>query len=280
MWLGRIICTLLGYSALGIIGAIIGFFIGGIFDRGLSGADSLGTVGGGAFKGFGFGPSAEQLEQLQRVFFTTVFALMGHLAKADGRVSEEEVAHTEQFMGQMGLTPDHRREAIALFKAGSNAAFSLEDTLDEFMRVCGSHINLRQMVLVYLVGVALADGTLDPAEERMLRRVAERLGYSAADFEQLMSMIRGQDHFSRQQWGGGAATASASDIEAAYQALGVSSDASDKELKRAYRRLMSQYHPDKLMGEGVPEDMLKMATERSQEIQAAYDLIKKQRKAA
>lgn len=280
MWIGRIVGTVLGYIALGFWGGILGFLVGGIFDRGLRGADSLGSVGAGGFRGFGFGPSAEELEKMQTVFFKTVFSLMGHLAKADGRVSEEEVAHTEHFMGQMGLTPEHRREAIALFKTGASAGFSADTCLDEFIDVCGGQGNLRQMVLVYMIGVALADGSLHASEEKLLRRVAERLGFPDAAFDQIMSMIRGQEHFSHQQWGGGRASASARDMDAAYQALGISSGASDKEIKRAYRRLMSEYHPDKLMGEGVPEDMLKMATERSQEIQAAYDLIKKQRKAA
>ena len=64
----------------------------------------------------------------------------------------------------------------------------------------------------------------------------------------------------------------------AYEALGITEQTSDKDAKRAYRKLMSEYHPDKLMGQGVPDDMIKVATERSQEVQAAYDLIKKSRK--
>lgn len=271
MWAGRIIGTVLGYLTLGIFGAIFGFIIGGIFDRGLQYSRSLG--------GGGFGQSAEALEHVQSVFFKTVFSLMGHLAKADGRVSEEEVAHTEAFMAQLGMTAEHRREAIQLFKSGSATDFALDSTLAEFVEVCGRHQNLRQMLLVYLVGVALADGKLDAAEETVLRRVAEAIGYSRVAFEQLLSMIRAQDQFSHQHYNG-SRPASASDIEAAYRALGVDQDANDRELKKAYRRLMSEYHPDKLMGQGVPEDMIKVATERSQEVQAAYDLIRKQRKAA
>jgi len=60
--------------------------------------------------------------------------------------------------------------------------------------------------------------------------------------------------------------------------LKVSEAASDTEIKKAYRKLISEYHPDKLMGQGVPEDMIKVATERSQKVQTAYDLIKKTRK--
>jgi DnaJ like chaperone protein len=77
---------------------------------------------------------------------------------------------------------------------------------------------------------------------------------------------------------GGSPRSSADELSSAYDALGVSSSASDSEVKKAYRKLMSQYHPDKLMGQGVPDDMLKAATERSQEVQAAYDVIKTSRK--
>ncbi|MEQ9210373.1 MAG: DnaJ domain-containing protein, partial [Pseudomonadales bacterium] len=71
---------------------------------------------------------------------------------------------------------------------------------------------------------------------------------------------------------------SQSELDLAYKALGVSSDCSDAELKKAYRKLMSENHPDKLMGQGVPEDMVKMANERSSEISKAYDLIREHRK--
>jgi DnaJ like chaperone protein len=84
-------------------------------------------------------------------------------------------------------------------------------------------------------------------------------------------MVLNQSHFA----GGQVTTAAA--LDDAYKALGVTKDSSDAEVKRAWRKLMSQYHPDKLMGQGVPEDMIKMATEQAKEIQLAYDLIKKSR---
>ena len=84
-------------------------------------------------------------------------------------------------------------------------------------------------------------------------------------------MVLNQAHFA-----GGQST-SASALEDAYKALGVSKDSTDQEIKRAYRKLMSQYHPDKLMGQGVPEEMIAVATEQAQEVQTAYDLIKKHR---
>ncbi len=131
--------------------------------------------------------------------------------------------------------------------------------------------NLRQMLLVYLVNVAMADGSLGSDEVRILREVASTLGFSRIAFEQLLQMIGAQNSFAGNQQAG------ANDVAVAYQALGVTKDNSDAEIKKAYRKLMSQYHPDKLIGQGLPDDMIKAATERSQEIQAAYDVITKSR---
>ncbi len=252
-WLG----AFLGFYTGQFIGALIGFFIGSSIDRALSlGVGAVNPLSG---------------KHRQDIFLKTAFTLMGKLAKADGHISQSEIDHVENFMTQLGMTDAHRQQAIAYFKEGSQAGYDIGPQLTEFISVCGHTKNLRQVLLSYLVGVALADGVLDAAEEKLLREIALTLGFSAAEFDQLIRMIKGQDHFA-----GGQAT-SASALEDAYDALGVSSEDSDQKIKRAYRSLMSKYHPDKLMGQGLPEDMIKGATERSQEIQAAYDMIKKSR---
>ncbi|MFL0797661.1 MAG: co-chaperone DjlA [Cellvibrionaceae bacterium] len=258
MWIGKLLGGLIGFATFNIFGAIIGVIIGNMFDKGLS----------GTFQVF----SPDGLARRQKVFFETTFTLMGMIAKSDGRISEEEIAHTENYMTQLGLTPEHRREAISLFKTGANA--DLESLLKEFNEVC-IQANVKQMLLVHLVGISLADGVFDPAEENLLRQIAQSLGFDGRSFEHLVQMIRNQSHFHQQ--GGSYNASSKDDLQAAYEALGVTETATDAEIKKAYRKLMSQYHPDKLMGQGVPEDMIKVATERSQEVQTAYDLIKKSR---
>ena len=253
----RILGALVGYFFLGLLGIFLGYFIGSLIDRfkivGLAGMSPLNTA------------------RRQSVFLETAFILMGKLAKADGRVSETEVSHVEQFMQKLGMTADHRLKAIALFKQGASPDYDIDKQLDEFHAICGYSHSLRQMLLIYLVIMGLSDGRLNSAEEDLLRIIAVRLGYDQSTFDQLLNMVLNQTHFSDGQ------NTSVSALDDAYKALGVSKDSNDQDIKRAYRKLMSQYHPDKLMGQGVPEEMITMATEQAKKVQTAYDLIKKHR---
>jgi len=177
-------------------------------------------------------------------------------------------------MSKMGLTAEHRREAIRLFKAGAEPGFNPDASFATFRQDCARSPNLTQMLLVYLINLAMADGALDQAEVNALTRIAEGLGFSRFAFEQILRMIQAQNRFGGER----AQQPRIDELAVAYEALGVSANASDADVKKAWRKLMSEYHPDKLMGQGMPADMVKEATERSQEIQAAYDLIKKSRK--
>lgn len=253
----RILGASVGFFILGILGLFLGYFVGSFIDR---------------FRAFGSaGMNPFNAARRQSVFLETVFILMGKLAKADGRVSETEVSHVQQFMQKLGMTSDHRLKAIALFKQGAAADYDIHPRINEFLAVCGPSHNLKQMLLVYLIIMGLSDGQLNSAEEALLKEIAGRLGYNQIAFRQLLDMVMNQAHFA-----GGQST-SASALDDAYKALGVGKESTDQEIKRAYRKLMSQYHPDKLMGQGVPEEMIAVATEQAKEVQTAYDLIKKNR---
>ena len=253
----KLIGIVAGYYFLGFWGVLLGFFVGSMIDR-------IRSLGPGAIN-----PMQNMLRQA--VFLETVFILMGKLAKADGHVSQHEIDHVEEFMQKLGMTAEHRQQAIAWFKQGADPAFDLEQTYKKFMIYCGHTKNLKDVMMVYLIVMALADGHFHPAEEELLTDIAGRLGYGREAFKHMIDMVLNQTHFA----GGKITTAAA--LDDAYKALGVNKDSSDAEVKRAYRKLMSQYHPDKLIGQGMPADMVAMATEQSKEIQLAYDLVKKSR---
>lgn len=253
----KFIGVIAGFFLFGFFGSILGYIVGAFIDR-------VRALGAG-----GMNPLTNALRQT--VFLETVFILMGKLAKADGQISQDEIDHVEQFIQKLGMTSEHRTQAIAWFKKGADQAFEIEPTYRRFMSICGHTKDLKQVLLVYLIVIALADGHFHPAEEALLTEIASHLGYDNAAFKQLMDMVLNQSRFGSHQ------TNPAEALDDAYKALGVTKDSTDQEIKRAYRKLMSQYHPDKLMGQGVPEDMIAVATEQAKEIQLAYDLIKKHR---
>lgn len=257
-----------------IIGGAIGFLVGGFFGL------ILGLLGGHAFDRGVFQvfrlASPKNLKRVRDTFFDTTFLLSGHLAKADGRISEAEVAHAEQLFVQLGLQAEQRKRAIAQFKAGAAADFSVEDAIRAFTETCGRQPQLVQTLLLFLISQAHADNSLDDVERQVLIRIAGALGVDAARLHRLINMAQAQQQF-HSEGRSHAQHTTVTSIEAAYTALGVDASIDDKGLKRAYRKLMSEHHPDKLIAKGVPEAMIKGATERSQEIQSAYEAVRKHR---
>ena len=259
---GKVIGGLIGLAAANLPGLILGVLTGHMFDKAL-------------VKALLFG-SPENIERIRNSFFETTFLLSGYLAKVDGRISQSEIDHTEQIITQMALGEQQRKRAIELFHQGAATDFQMEAAVAAFLQTCGPQRKLQQTLLLFLISLAYADQGLEASEHAALVRIANLMGLGAAQLEQLLRMARAQEHFHQQ---GGPAKSSGTSLEEAYAALGVASNASDKEVKRAYRKRMSENHPDKLIAKGVPQEMIKLATSKSQEIQSAYELVKKTRPA-
>lgn len=256
---GRVFATLVGYFTLGVFGAVLGFFLGLAFDKSISKlvAENLGVASG------------DKADEIKNIFMQLLFTSLGQVAKADGRVSEEEIQHTEAIIKEFALDADGREKAIAWFQQGAKQEADLASLLKPFNHIARFRPELKQVLMEALISLAMADGDLDSSEEVVLINIAKGLGINQMAFKQLLNRLKGQAGFQHSQ------PNTADQLQAAYKALGVDASMSDKEIKKAYRRLMSQHHPDKLIAQGVPEDAIKLATEKSQAIQSAYEVIKK-----
>lgn len=257
-WWGKIVGGTFGFMMGGPLGAVLGAALGHQFDQGMKGVDEAELEG--------LNPGAQ--ERVQTAFFTATFSVMGYIAKADGKVTPDEIAAAEGVMNEMQLTAQQRKAAIALFQEGKSADFPLREAVEQFRQECQRRRNLMQMFLEIQLFAALADGQMHANEQRAIRDIAGWLGFTAAELAQLQAAV--QAHHQR----GASAQPKKPSIDQSYAILGVDKGASDAEVKKAYRRLMSQHHPDKLVAKGLPEEMMKVATEKTHEIRQAYEAIK------
>ncbi len=257
-WWGKIIGGALGYVILGPFGVFLGVIIGNQFDAGFY---KLGNL-----KKPSQSWSSGNQEQVQTTFFTALFSVMGHIAKADGQVTADEIAMAKNIMQQMSLNKTQTRIAIDLFNKGKQSDFQLDDILNQLNYECRRRHNVLQMFLEVLLQAAYADGVMHPKEKEALHYIANTLGFSAEELAHLEALILGQHNV--------AGSSTGISLEDAYAVLGVSNSASQAEVKKAYRRMMNQHHPDKLVSKGLPEEMVKIATQKTQEIKAAYEKIK------
>lgn len=262
-WWGKLLGGALGFMLGGPLGAVLGVALGHNFDKGMKDMPELG------YGTEDFAPGDR--ERVQTAFFTATFSVMGAVAKADGRVSPEEIRMAEQVMGQMGLPADLRKTAIKLFNEGKKADFPLREVVEQFRVETSRRTTLLQMFLEIQLQAAYADGQLDAAEDALLLRICGWLGVSEFEYRRLERMV-----------GAGAGSAGVGEsrgpsIEQAYAVLGVPGTATDAVVKKAYRRLLSQHHPDKLVSKGLPEEMMKVAAQKTHEIKQAYDQIKQAR---
>ena len=169
----------------------------------------------------------------------------------------------EQLFQRLKLDANGREAARKAFNRGKAAGFDLDREVAEFAQLCRGQQPLLNLFLQLQLAAVAADGAVHPAEHRMLVRIARGLGLSETEVNRLEAMLRGERRGS-----------SASDLADAYAVLGVSPQASDSDVRQAYRRLMSENHPDKLAAKGLPESMRPVAEEKTRTITAAYDRIK------
>jgi DnaJ like chaperone protein len=276
-WYGKIIGAILGYIiGRGLLGAIVGFVLGHQFDvagkRALFGrrARTAGRVQDN--------PSA-----LRQAFFEATFQVMGHVAKSDGRVTELEIDAARDAMRRFSLGEADRQRAIEFFNAGKQAEFPLEATLERLRELVGNQPDLCRLFVQIQLEAAIQGQGLGERPRAVFQRICRALGISTLEFASLEAMLRmhagnyGYGPGGRPSQGPGFGTRPDARLADAYEVLGVAQSATDAEVTKAFRRLMSQNHPDKLVAQGLPESMIAAAHERTQRILEAYELVKTHR---
>jgi DnaJ like chaperone protein len=255
-WAGKVLGATLGAMAGGPVGAILGAVVGHQFDRGTADARGLPP------------PSVQQ------AFFETTFSVMGRIAKADGHVSETEIRAARAVMHHMRLSAVQVQEAIRLFTEGKSREYPVFEAVERLRRMTPRRHDLHRAFMEIQMQAMLAGDSMNAASRDVLWDVAQALRISRVELAQIEALIRLHQARSDSR---GPAQPARTDLGAAFRVLGVTPDASEKEIKTAYRRLMNQHHPDKLKARGMPESMIPVAEEKTREIRAAYDAVRHSR---
>jgi len=240
-WWGKVLGGGFGFLIGGPIGALIGAVLGHNFDSGLQ---RLQLEEAEDLK-----PGAQ--ERVQATFFTATFAA------------------------------EQRKVAIDLFQQGKDPNYDVRAVVEQFRRECGRRTNLMRMFIEIQLHAVYADGTLHPAEEKLLEDLCEYLKFPKFMLRQMEILVRAgrtsQQSGSQSRSGRVNSRSTDMSVADACELLGVDASNDKSTVKRAYRKMMSQHHPDKLVAKGLPPEMIKLATEKTQHIKAAYELIKEAR---
>jgi DnaJ like chaperone protein len=254
-WWTSVLGGALGYMIGGPLGAMLGVAFAGNLSKGKSN-----------FRGSASDYRLGDQQRVQAAFFSSVFSVMGYIAKVDGKVSKSEILLAQQVMQHMQLSEDMQKAAKELFNQGKQKDFNLDEVLEQFRTESHRRTHLVRMFLEIQIQATYADGVFDDKEYDALKYIAQKLRFPIHELERLI-----------QQFSVASGKSSKLTIDDAYVILGADKSLTDKELKRAYRRLLAQHHPDKLVAKGLPDEMIKLANDKTQEIISAYELIKKHR---
>jgi len=252
-WLGKIVGGTIGFALGGPLGAIAGAAFGHAFDT--SDQRYLGDEGAR----FGQADRLSNAEEAQMTFFVAAFSMLAKLVKSDGRVSREEVTSIEQFMiHDLRLDAQSRMVAMNIFQTAMDSPGSFEDFAAQFYHQFQMQPQLLEVMVDILLRVSIADGALSAAEEELILKAVRVFHFSDTRYQTLKSKY-------------------VRDIDKHYATLGTSRSASNEEIKKQYRKLVHEYHPDKIASKGLPEEFTQFAESKFREIQEAYDIIKRER---
>jgi len=247
-WMGKFLGGAIGLALGGPLGAIAGAVLGHMWDQASAGEAV-------EDRRAPFTP----LEDAQMLFFMATFSMLAKLAKVDGRITPAEIETLEAFMTrELRLSPASRRVAIDIFQTAKASPEPFEAFAGQFAAAFRHQPQILEFMLDLLLRLAASDGAVNAAEERMIRAAAGIFGIDAAAYQRLAA-----------RYGG-----TASDP---YTVLGCRPTDANEAIKKRYRELVKEYHPDRIAAKGLPEEFAHLAAEKFREIQQAYETLEKQR---
>ena len=269
MGVGRWIGGFLGFMSGGPLGALAGYAIGWLFEKGaegFSGEEGFYQNGGqqnGSHHSGGY-TAQQQYEGQRNSFLFSLLVLASYIIKADGKVMHSEMECVRTFLrrnfGEMAMQQGEQI-LLRLFERQKQMGMTaFKNTISEACAEIAQHMDYSQRLQLvnFLVVIAQADGTVPQCEIDALQFVAANLGISPEDLGSMLNLSSG-----------------GSSLDSAYKVLGITSDATDDEVKAAYRRMALKHHPDRVATLG--EDVRKAAEKKFQEINAAKEMIYKSR---
>lgn len=260
---GKIIGTIAGLATKNPWLAVLGLILGHQFDRGFAERFSkLGRFG-----------SDDAIEHVPEEFVEGLFRVMGFLAKSDGRVSEDEIRAARSIMHRLNLGPAQVRHAIHWFEEGKEPDFPLLATLRSLRRDGARSGQARILFIRLLMEVVLSKPAMHQRERAIVWTICNEFDIGRVELAQLEAMLRAQRGFRRSPAGG----ADSARVDEAYRILGVDRNASNADIKQAYRRLMNRNHPDKIAAGNPDAEQIATAERRTREIRGAYEMLKARR---
>lgn len=217
-------------------------------------------------------PAGGRAEQL---LCNAMFMVLGRLAKMDGRVTQAEIDYANQVMQRMALSSEKRQLAIAAFNRGKYPDSNLSESMALAVKVIGRRSALAKLILQIQCEAAYLKGNLRLKDKMLLRDVAEQLGYSKSEFLAIASASQSERYqrFDANPRGEFSKPQGRSFLQNAYRVLQLEPDVEDGEIRRAYLRMMSRYHPDKLASKNASDDALRQAQENAMAIRSAYEAL-------
>ena len=258
---GKLVGGLAGLATGRFLFVALGVLLGHQFDRGITARYSL------------FRTQGETTFTLPEGFARVLFEVMGHLAKSDGRVTEDEIRAARALMHRLNMGPAQIRDAVDWFTAGKRSGYPLIATIRELGARYARRPELRSPYVRLLMEVSLSKKRLHKAERRILWNICQELDISRVELAQVEAMLRAQRGFRKSPQGG----ADTAKVNGAYLTLGVDKSATNAEVKKAYRRLMNKHHPDKISSSNPSGAVLDEAERQTREIRTAYELLKVRR---